>query len=120
MNIYWDQELIDLKLLVQTSRGDMEKMKRYLVQFLELIRERLDILEQDLQTGERTKVRQILHQMSPQLQFFGVPEVHHPINRLALEYQLMDWEEIVSIAHLVSRKLESACQEVETVLNRHF
>ena len=47
---------------------------------------------------DRKMIRQILHQMSPQLQFFGVPEIVPRIKGLAYEYQTKPWEELEEMA----------------------
>lgn len=120
MEISWNTDYIDLQQLKNTSRGDWVKMKRYLVQFLELTPERMEILRCHLASQDRKKIRQIIHQMSPQLQFFGVPGIISPISRLGLEYNTMEWQELAGIADLVIDRLEAACLEIQRVIETYF
>ena len=120
MEIHWDSRLVNLENLIRHSRGDQLKVQRYLQQFLTLIPPRRAALQVSLQAHDRKTTRQILHQMSPQLQFFGVPEVVAPIKRLGLEYQTMEWQELQSLAETILQRLLAACQEVERVLQVYF
>lgn len=120
MEITWDSDFIDLEPLLEISRGDTQKMRVYLQQFLELIPSRIELLQQSVANKDRKTTRQILHQMSPQLQFFGVPGVMIPIQRLALEYQSMEWAELERMVRDIRARLESACQEIAGILKTNF
>lgn len=120
MDISWNSSFIDLQNLITHSRGESQKVEKYLHQFLELIPPRIEKLTESLQARDRKTIRQILHQMSPQLQFFGIPGVVAPIRRLELEYASMDYAELKSIAETIMGKLDAACEEVEKVLNTNF
>jgi HPt (histidine-containing phosphotransfer) domain-containing protein len=94
MEITWDHSKIDMNNLIEISRGDAERMEKHLRQFQQLIPERIDNLRKSLDQEERKMVRQTLHKMSPQLQFFGVPGVLIPIRRLEHEYETMPFDEL--------------------------
>jgi len=70
MDIQWNATSINPDELIKLSRGDKAVIYKYLKQFQKLIPQRIESLEENLKVGDRKKVRQILHQMSPQLQFF--------------------------------------------------
>ncbi len=120
MDLTWNSVLIDLQNLIDLSRGDANKTQKYLLQFLELIPPRIESLRLSLQARDRKTTRQILHQMSPQLQFFGVPEVVTPIRQLGLAYQSMDWVELQAMAEGIMERLQLACEEVDKVLKTNF
>lgn len=86
MEIEWNIKIIDLDNLINISRGDKGRMERYLRQFQELIPGRVTYLKKYLKENDRKMIRQTLHQMSPQLQFFGIPDVVQPVRRLEFEF----------------------------------
>lgn len=120
MEVNWNTKFINPINLIDISRGDKEKMYRYLVQFQELIPQRIENLKDKLAEGDRIQVRQILHNMSPQLQFFGIPDVLIPIQRLELEYQVISLNELESIVKNILIKLEGATEEINRIIRDHF
>ena len=75
MNIDWNTITINPKELIHISRGDRKVIYKYLTQFKGLIPKRIESLEKSLEAGDWKTVRQLLHQMSPQLQFFGIKNI---------------------------------------------
>ncbi|GAB5408383.1 MAG: hypothetical protein BalsKO_07480 [Balneolaceae bacterium] len=120
MSVEWDTNFIDPKNLIEISRGDPKRMLKYLLQFQELMPERIENLKLELLFNNRGKIRQILHSMSPQLQFFGIPEIIIPIQRLELEYETMPTKELESIVENVLLKLEKALQEINLIIHQNF
>ena len=120
MDIKWNPDHIDLNSIIEVSRGDNEKLKKYLLQFQELIPERMNILKECLEREERKLIRQTLHQMSPQLQVFGVPEVVAPIKRLEFEYESMPFEELRNLVEKILQRLNKANQEIQNVMEIYF
>jgi len=120
MEIKWDTASLDLQNLVSISRGDKGQVLKYLNQFQELVPERIKYLKTGMQEGDRRKIRQILHQMSPQLQFFGIPNVLTPIRRLELEYETMSLEELEDLIDDILASLDRAMKEIEHVLKDYF
>ena len=108
---------IDLENLETISRGDDLRKLRYLEQFRELIPERSKQLKIALEDEDRVLIRQILHKMSPQLQFFGVKGVIIPIQRLEFEYQSMPELELNQLVTDIIRKLEVAVNDVVKLIN---
>ncbi|TDQ15060.1 hypothetical protein DFQ04_2946 [Algoriphagus boseongensis] len=111
---------IDLSNVEAISRGDPQRMKKYILQFQELIPERLLLLKEALQTKNRVQIRQITHKMIPQLQFFGVREISVPISRLEYEYMSMSMEELEGIVSHIISTLERALDEVSKILKERF
>lgn len=120
MNLKSNPFFIDLEELARLARGDKDKMQKYLLQFTELIPDRLENLHGALQAEDRTMIRKILHNMRPQLEFFGVPNVSPPIRRLALEYQTIPMPELKQMVNEIIPILEKALGEVREVLATDF
>ncbi|MGK0385868.1 MAG: HPt (histidine-containing phosphotransfer) domain-containing protein [Patiriisocius sp.] len=120
MNIRWSTKIIDPKELIQISRGDNQIIHKYLQQFETLIPQRIESLQERLKTNDRKQVRQLLHQMSPQLQFFGIPDIIQPIRRLEHEYETMPIAELQELIDTIVVKLNLAIIDVATTLKENF
>jgi HPt (histidine-containing phosphotransfer) domain-containing protein len=116
----WNPTYIDPGNLIQIARGDESTLYRYLQQFQELIPGRIDKLKSALAAGDRLSVRQLLHQMSPQLQFFGVPNIVVPIQRLEREFETMPLQELESMVKDIISILTSASKEVDSIIEKNF
>lgn len=111
---------IDLENVYAISRGDQLKTLKYLRQFNELIPQRLTDLKEALNEGDRISVRQILHKMSPQLQFFGIHKVATPIQRLEYEHESLPFNELTTLVKDIIHTLENALHEVSTYIKTNF
>lgn len=121
MNVKWnDSTIIDLQNIISISRGNPDHILKYLKQFMELIPERLKDLKISLEKGDRMMIRQILHKMSPQLQFFGIKNVTTPIQRMEYEYQSMPINELEQLVNDIIAKLEEAVSEVSNIIDSNF
>jgi len=121
MNVKWnDSTIIDLQNIISISRGNPDHILKYLKQFMELIPERLKDLKISLENGDRMMIRQILHKMSPQLQFFGIKNVTTPIQRMEFEYQSMPINELEQLVNDIIAKLEEAVSEVSNIIDSNF
>ena len=120
MNIIWNTTVVNPQELINISRGDKNRMLKYLYQFQTLIPQRIDALNESLKTGDRKMVRQLLHQMSPQLQFFGVEDVVEPIRRLEHEYETIPFEDLSSLVNNILTKLNLAIKDVDSILKDNF
>lgn len=120
MEVNWGTTYIDPTSLIAISRGDKTQMLKYLHQFQKLIPQRIASLKISLKAGDRKMTRQILHQMSPQLQFFGIPGVVDLIQTLELKYETMLIEDLKLLVNDILIKLDYASKEVEQVLKNHF
>lgn len=108
---------INLKNIEAVCRGDESRKLKYLLQFKELIPERCTQLKVALENNNRLIIRQILHKMSPQLQFFGIQDVAIPISRLECEFEVMEYHEIHDMVINIICKLDAALKEVNQLLN---
>lgn len=121
MNVKWnDSTIIDLQNIINISRGNPDHILKYLKQFMELIPERMKDLKFRLENGDRMMIRQILHKMSPQLQFFGIKNVTTPIQRMEYEYQSMPINELEQLVNDIIAKLEEAVAEVSKIIDSNF
>jgi len=59
---------------------------KYLLQFQELILSRIKDIKVSLKMKIVKTTRQILYQMSPQIQFFGIPDAVEPIKTRRCNY----------------------------------
>lgn len=120
MEISWNTNYIDLQNVVNISKGDSTRLLKYLNQFKELIPDRLYLLKQALYTEDRKQIRQVLHKMSPQLQFFGIQNIKIPIERLEYEYYTMPFSEMEVLVNNIILKLEEALMEVNATIVTYF
>lgn len=120
MTLDWKTTQIYLDNIETISRGDSDRILKYLNQFVTLIPERLNQLTIALAARDRVLIRQILHKMSPQLQFFGVQDIMVPIRRLEFEYETMSFEELDTLVKKIIVKLESAIAEVYKLIDSKF
>ncbi len=120
MDIEWATTTINPKELIHISRGDRKVIYKYLTQFKELIPQRIESLEKSLEAGDRKSVRQLLHQMSPQLQFFGIKNIVSPIRRLEHEYETIPMEELNTLVDSILNKLNLAIKDVDLTLKDNF
>ncbi len=120
MEIVWNTKTINPENLIKISRGDPNRMLKYLNQFKELIPQRIETLKGNMEAENRKMTRQTLHQMSPQLQFFGIPGIIQPIKRLEEEYETIPLTELKEMVREILSILEQACQEVDMIINEHF
>ncbi|PHN02355.1 hypothetical protein [Flavilitoribacter nigricans] len=120
MDIKWNTSLLDLKNLIGISRGDPDQILKYLEQFQKLIPPRLAQLQQGLGKKDREMIRKIVHQMSPQLQFFGIEGIGTTITRLEFEYETLPMEELEDLVKHLIINLESALLEIVRIIRTYF
>ena len=120
MDIDWNVTYIDPENVLNIARGDKDRVFKYLNQFQELIPPRIESLKASLAAEDRKMTRQILHQMSPQLQFFGISDVVIPIGRLEHEYLNMPIDELTLLVNNILVKLDCASKEIEMILKNNF
>lgn len=116
MDVNTNTQFIDLKNVIDISRGDHQKLHKYLNQFVSLIPNRVDKLKFNLKKGDKPGVRKVLHNMAPQIQFFGVSEIETEITRVELELDKLTMEELNNIVDRIVDKLEKAISEVNSIL----
>ncbi len=104
--------------VISISRGDKQKMKKYFLQFLELVPPRMNMLKQGIRAKDPQMVRQVVHQMKPQIQFFEVQGMDGPMTQLLQNYQTMPWKQIVSLVKMMLSTLQKACKEVKLILRK--
>lgn len=120
MDPKWETTFTDLNNVITISRGDSFRMLKYLEQFKELIPERLIDVRNALDLHDRVLIRQLLHKMSPQLQFFGIKDVSIPIQRLEFEYESMPFIELEILVNDIIAKLEDALDEISRLIDSYF
>lgn len=120
MDIKWNREYVDLQNVINISRGSKTRVLKYLQQFLDLIPQRMESLKVSLKINDRKATRQSLHQMSPQLQFFGIPDIVQPIRRLEHEYKTIAFDDLQSLVFEIIAKLENAVFEIRRIIEVYF
>ena len=118
--MHWNTKIINPQDLINISRGDDKIIHKYLLQFQELIPQRIESLKENLKAEDRKQIRQLLHQMSPQIQFFGIMELVKPIRRLEHDYDTMPIEELNALVATVIIKLNLAIKDVHLTLKENF
>lgn len=120
MNIKWNAKHIDPQYLIEVSHGDERRLLKYLNRFQELIPKRIEKLQQGLETEDRKMIRQTVHQMSPQLQFFGVLDTESIVRRLEFEHETIPFEQLKLLVKEFLDKLESVQREVAVIIKSNF
>jgi len=110
---------LDLSNLERISRGDQTSYLKYLRQFKELIPERVLQLKKMMQDGDRKGIRQCLHKMSPQLEFFGINEAVTLKHRLELEYDSLPHDELNSMLDQLMSKIDQSQVEIDEVIAKN-
>lgn len=110
---------IDLGNVETISRGDATRRLKYLNQFKELIPERLDQLQSVVADQNRFEVRRIVHQMSPQIQFFGISGITPLIQQLELEYETISLEDLKAQVAQIIGILEKSLAEVSQLIDTY-
>lgn len=120
MNLKPNTSFVNLENLNQLSRGDQAMEHKYLKQFIELIPERMEKLNSGLKSEDRVMVRQTLHAMIPQLNFFGVPNVVEAIQKLEVEYKILPMPQLKQMVQDILFILQKALDEVKEILTANF
>jgi HPt (histidine-containing phosphotransfer) domain-containing protein len=120
MKTNWDTAFIDPNNLIGIAEGNKDRTLKYLLQFQELIPSRINKLKDSLENKDRKMTRQILHQMSPQIQFFGIPDVVQSIKKLELEYETMPFNDLNELVDKIIVKLNLAIKDVQSIMENNF
>jgi HPt (histidine-containing phosphotransfer) domain-containing protein len=120
MNIKWNANHIDPQYLIEVSHGDERRLLKYLNRFQELIPKRIEKLQQGLESEDRKMIRQTVHQMSPQLQFFGVLDTESIVRRLEFEYETIPFDQLRLLVADLLVKLEGVQGEVALMIRSNY
>ena len=120
MEIKWQGTYIDPENLIEISHGDKGRLLKYLNRFQELIPERIAVLEQSLKVNDRKMIRQIVHKMGPQLQFFGVKDTAPFVRRLEFEYESIPYDQLKVLIESFLKKMDAVQQEVAMIIKSNF
>jgi HPt (histidine-containing phosphotransfer) domain-containing protein len=120
MDIQWNSAYIDLEKLIQLSRGEKDRIVKYMNQFQKLIPERMIKLKDAAHSEERDQMRKQLHKMGPQLQFFGIPNATQVVHQLENEIQTLDIEELKSMINNLMLNVNNAMNEVDRIIQVYF
>lgn len=120
MNNRWNTQYISSQNIDKISRGKSRIALKYLKQFQQLIPPKVNTLRKDLAKEDRQAVRQTLHNICPQLQFFEVPQVVPPIQRISKEFKTIPWPEMEEMVEEILDMMENAVGEVDQVLRTQF
>jgi HPt (histidine-containing phosphotransfer) domain-containing protein len=112
----WNTRYIDPKNLNKVSRGNSKIIVKYLKQFEEIMPVKIDALQSALAAEDREETRKVLHSISPQLQFFGVPRIVPVIRKILDNHQKLPWNTIASQSQAIIQVIEAATAEVRQVL----
>ncbi|WP_228852486.1 hypothetical protein [Aegicerativicinus sediminis] len=115
-----DTKHLKLENVYQVAKGDSNRILKYLEQFKVLIPERLEQLNLAMSQKNRLNIRQVLHKMSPQLQFFGITDQILHVQRLEFEYETMPFSEIEVLVDDIIIILEEAVNEATAIIDQGF
>lgn len=116
MEVFWNQDIIDLQKLLLVTRGDRGKLRQYLVQFDELIPVRISLLRKYINAEDRKMIRQTVHQVSPQLHYFGIRDIQDLIRDIETEYTTMEIGDLKRKASELIDQMEASREEISRIL----
>lgn len=120
MTNHWNTQYISSHNIDKISRGKSKVTVKYLQQFQKLIPPKITLLQVALQQEDRKSIRQILHNICPQLQFFGMEKIVPSIQHISKSYQEMAWDELADSTVFIIDILEQGIAEVDQVLRTQF
>lgn len=107
---------IDLSELNNLVGGDIIKFQKYLNQFVTIVSANIQKFEELTISEDRAQIKKIVHQIKPQLIFFGVPDIKLWITRL--ETEIMSWhaDELAAFMQSFTQLLVASVDEVISLL----
>lgn len=108
---------IHLSQLDRLTQGRPNQRLSYLHQFLELLPKKIEVLAIRLQQKKRFEIKKIIHNISPQLIFFGVPNIQDLAKKIVMEYEFIAIEQLELIVNEIIFKTKKALEEVKFLLD---
>ena len=105
--------IIQLKQLDELCKGDQEKKKKYLAQFLQLVPPRIQQIKKALEAHDQKSLRQTMHFLAPQLAFFGIPDFVNILETTRGRQEAITSEQLKPVL----KKIALAISEIERLLN---
>lgn len=120
MEISWNSERINLERLMAMGQDRHGLVERYLRQFLELVPQRVESLELAIAQKEFESARLIIHQMKPQLHFFGLPIQWAALENIPNLIESKKHEVLIDLFKELKTTLNNSVLEVESLIQTHF
>ena len=126
-NIYYLAETINLFFLAQqpsyinfdtlhaTCKGDKDKERRYLNQFIKMIPLSIQKLKLDIKEEDRSRLLKEIHFMAPQLVFFGI-DYFSDLMKREKEIEHLPFNVLKNQVLAGINKIQSALEEVKTII----
>jgi HPt (histidine-containing phosphotransfer) domain-containing protein len=107
---------VDLAELNNLVGDDIAKFQKYLNQFIVVISDKIKELNELSISQDRNQIKKIIHQIKPQLIFFGVTDIRQLVSRA--EREIFSWENDELTAYLQSfiQLLQASVDEVTSIL----
>ncbi|MEM6724864.1 MAG: hypothetical protein AAF598_12545 [Bacteroidota bacterium] len=116
----WDTSVMDLSKLLEMGADRPGLVERYLRQFADIVPGRIEKLELESAQQNRKAVRQIVHQMKPQLLFFGLPIPSGDFELLQDTSIPLSGDGLSQLVAKVIGLLQAALREINQLLQTHF
>ncbi len=102
-------EPFDITIVRRRCHGDDSVLIQYLKQFYQLVSERLILLNKAQNLGRRDEIKQLIHTMRPQIQFFGFVKTSTQLEELES-----------SVLTMNSIELAKNLNSITVVLSKHL
>ncbi len=112
--------IIDLSNLREICNGDISREIHYLKQFNLLIPRRIDLLKNALDDKNFIAIRQEVHKMSPQAEFFGIHQVVKLKRVMEMDEQIYPDAQLVNMILHIICILQQATEEIRVILIDDF
>ena len=107
--------MVDLTFLKKFTKGDSQKMKRYITLYLNVAPKTFDEMQNNLKNSDWEQLRINAHSLKPQAEFMGILSLKEELIRIeeAVKSNDLDGiEELYRRAHTLSTQSELMLKEI--------
>lgn len=107
---------IKLERLSRLCKDDVEKKRKYLLQFLELVPAGIEQARLSIKQGDGKKLWEVVHFLAPQLAFFGILDFALVLEKKSQAPDPILPEELIGPIEESIKKITAAITEVEALV----
>ena len=91
----------NLDFLIQFTKGDKAKMKKYIEMYLDTVKEKIEVMKNALQTKEYETLKVAAHTMKSQARYMGISTIEADI--VSLEHTCNEQRNLEQLPSLVEK-----------------
>lgn len=91
--------MVDLTFLKKFTKGDDQKMKRYISLYLEVAPKTFDEMQRNLKDGDWEQLRVNAHSLKPQADFMGVNSLKEALIKIEEAVKSKDYDVLENLFH---------------------